>query len=439
MNVKRIAPLGAVALVVGVVVVAACGGGDTVEVQSGTVIQNATIVDTRDGSLVTGMSIIVDGGKVQKITGSAVQATGSAVTIDATGKYVVPGFLDMHTHLLDSPLAEQPLVQKLLIANGITGIREMRGSPDAGRRARSRLNTAFAGGRQDRHPRGADHLGLDHRPERAAGSLRPPRHRDAVQEVQTQKTYGAGFIKTINATHDASLAFLVRSQEPGPLRGRPFEPVAQRAWTPPTPAGMRWSTWAPAWAALLGCSTAGRQRCAPRSNQPATAWCPRPTRRAGRANAVNAPLYQTCSTTPMTPTKCTGIGADLRARTSTWHVPTLIRLRTQRFAERYALFAPTPTSIYVSKATRTSVAKQPRCARRTTLPPTALATFHQYFDHEQSAAAVAEAEAACRCWRVPTPAVDRPLGASPASACTRSSRCSPPAVCRRSKCCRRRR
>ena len=106
---------------------ASCGGDDTREVSSGTVIQNATIVDTRDGSLLTGRSAIVANGKIADITSDPVRAVGSAVAVDATGKFLVPGFLDMHAHVMDAADASPPH-WPLLIAHGVTGVREMSGS-----------------------------------------------------------------------------------------------------------------------------------------------------------------------------------------------------------------------------------------------------------------------------------------------------------------------
>ena len=46
------------------VIVVACGGDDSIEITQGTVIQNVTVVSTRDGSLTTDMSVIIDGGKI---------------------------------------------------------------------------------------------------------------------------------------------------------------------------------------------------------------------------------------------------------------------------------------------------------------------------------------------------------------------------------------
>lgn len=110
-------------------IVAACGsgdgGGDIVEVTKGTVIQNVTVVNTRDGSLAPGRSVVLEGGKIKAIAAAAsVRLGGTAQAIDAAGKYMVPGYLDMHAHTV-AFADSQPTYWPLLIANGVTGIREM--------------------------------------------------------------------------------------------------------------------------------------------------------------------------------------------------------------------------------------------------------------------------------------------------------------------------
>ena len=59
---------GAIFVCVPVVLVACRSIENAPEVTQGTVIQNATVVNTSDGSLATGMNIVLDGGKIKKIT-----------------------------------------------------------------------------------------------------------------------------------------------------------------------------------------------------------------------------------------------------------------------------------------------------------------------------------------------------------------------------------
>jgi cytosine/adenosine deaminase-related metal-dependent hydrolase len=83
------------------------------------VLQNQTVV-VRDG-------VIAEIGKNAKIP-------AGAQVIDAKGKYLIPGLVDMHTHLLsdgdDYPdsIAEDEL--RVMVANGVTTIRFMIGTPE---------------------------------------------------------------------------------------------------------------------------------------------------------------------------------------------------------------------------------------------------------------------------------------------------------------------
>jgi imidazolonepropionase-like amidohydrolase len=128
--------------------VVACGGddNDSFDVTQGVVIQNASIVNTRDGTTLPARSIVLDGGKITKISAAQANIGGSAIAVDGSGKFLVPGLMDMHTHYFDTP--DQPQTAALLVANGITNIREMRGSSDLVQAA-AQQNAARAAGTLD--------------------------------------------------------------------------------------------------------------------------------------------------------------------------------------------------------------------------------------------------------------------------------------------------
>ena len=97
MSVRRFAALGSL-----IALLAGCATPD-VTVMSGTVLSGVTVVDTRDGSLKPGMAVVVDKGKIVTVApANSIHATGAAQTIDATGKFVVPGYNDMHAHVVDA-------------------------------------------------------------------------------------------------------------------------------------------------------------------------------------------------------------------------------------------------------------------------------------------------------------------------------------------------
>ena len=91
-----------------------------------TIFYNATIVDVQSGKLLKNQEVIVSKGKIQAVRPiSKISRHKDAQIINAKGKYIVPGFWDMHAHVLvDNNFEWQA---PLLLANGIIGIREMWG------------------------------------------------------------------------------------------------------------------------------------------------------------------------------------------------------------------------------------------------------------------------------------------------------------------------
>lgn len=100
-----------------------------------TVLEGVTVVDTRDGKLAAQRSVVIRGEKITEIGAAGrIRLPENARRIDARGKYLVPGYLDMHAHPLDP--AEPALSLPLMISYGITGYRQMGGSPEMLKRKR---------------------------------------------------------------------------------------------------------------------------------------------------------------------------------------------------------------------------------------------------------------------------------------------------------------
>ena len=94
-------------------------------------------------------TVVVRNGVIAEIgDAKKVKMPKDAVTVDGTGKYLIPGLVDMHTHLLsddDLPdkYAEDEL--KIMVANGVTTCRFMIGTPEQlVLRARSARNEIIA-------------------------------------------------------------------------------------------------------------------------------------------------------------------------------------------------------------------------------------------------------------------------------------------------------
>lgn len=126
----------------------ATAGAQRTSISSGVVLNGVTIVDTRTGALKPNQAIVIDGGKIVKIGNAGSFATrGTGKAVDARGKYVVPGFMDMHIHAVDTANL-RPSFFPLLIANGVTAFREESVTP-ANMELGKKVNEDAAAGRID--------------------------------------------------------------------------------------------------------------------------------------------------------------------------------------------------------------------------------------------------------------------------------------------------
>ena len=80
---------------------------------------DVTVVDVEHGTLLPTQRVVIVGNRIQAMgdTGAIKMPQGARV-LDARGKYLIPGLWDMHVHTS----ADLPYL--LLIANGVTGIRD---------------------------------------------------------------------------------------------------------------------------------------------------------------------------------------------------------------------------------------------------------------------------------------------------------------------------
>lgn len=351
---------------------ASCASGNIApfEVTKGTVIQNVTVVNTRDGSLRPGMSIVIDDGTIQRIAAiGSIRVSGTAQLVDVSGKYVVPGFLDMHTHSMFAA-DRQPPYWPLLIANGITGIREMAGSPELIQRAR-RLNADSAAGRID-----APEIVL------IPGNLLTGVNSAAaaVQQVQRQKAIGADFIKLISANREATLAILAEAKNQG---------LSVAGHLPPAVSAVDAS--AAGWRAiehfgaglgiLLDCADeeANVRRSVLNGEGAPPVFSPSAIISPMLNRALDAPFYQRVLNS-YDGEKCQAL-AKIFAKNETWQVPTLIRLRTAECSDDQ-LFRSDPNLIYVDKTTK-ALWEQLAQQFSSNVPPAAAATFRQYYGMQQ--------------------------------------------------------
>ncbi|MGD0658806.1 MAG: hypothetical protein ABSD38_12135, partial [Syntrophorhabdales bacterium] len=185
--------------------------------KTGIVIKDVTVVNTRDGSLLPGMDIFVENDRISRIgTSGSIQPAGTAHTVNASGKYAVPGFLDMHAHAMFSDAvlsgADQQQNFQLMIANGITGFREMAGSKELLSKKKALEDEIEAGTTVAPEPLIMPGEVLNIFPGQmlaffpGSGEAGASSAEIAQREVLKQKEYGAEFIKIVNVDRDAFFA-----------------------------------------------------------------------------------------------------------------------------------------------------------------------------------------------------------------------------------------
>ncbi len=99
------------------------------------VLRGGTAIDPKDGSATADADVVIEDGRIAGITrGPAPGLAPDLEVVDVTGRYLVPGYEEMHAHPLER---DSPGVYELMVAHGISGFRQMSGSADLLRRRRS--------------------------------------------------------------------------------------------------------------------------------------------------------------------------------------------------------------------------------------------------------------------------------------------------------------
>ncbi len=86
------------------------------------VFTGVTVIDILGGKLKPGTTVIVSGNRITSV-GKKIKIPKDAQIVDGSGKFLIPGLSDMHAHTLTSTSYEW--IFPMLIAHGITGVREM--------------------------------------------------------------------------------------------------------------------------------------------------------------------------------------------------------------------------------------------------------------------------------------------------------------------------
>jgi hypothetical protein len=165
-------------------------------------ITHVTVINTRTGGEIQDLTVVLSGERILRVRASkGYRIPRGARVLDATGKFLIPGLWDMHVHgtkYLDT--------LPLYVANGVTGVREMSGPPDANK-FRSELAA-----KQLLAPH--IYLGsplVDGNPPDRPESIVVETTEQAQEAVDDQKRRGADFIKVYNEL--SPIAYFAISKE----------------------------------------------------------------------------------------------------------------------------------------------------------------------------------------------------------------------------------
>lgn len=329
-----------------------------IEQQREIILRNVTVVDTVTGRLSRARDIVVRGSRIEAIRAARKSYPASARTVDGTGKFVVPGYNDMHVHSLTVAFPGRDDELRLLLANGITGFRQMSGTPALLKERREGKLTLF--------PHAPTALSM---PGQVLMPLNAANPAMATAEVRAQKADGVDFIKLVEADPATFSAAAAEAKRQGlTIVGHLPDRIDVRT---AAAAGFHSIEHMGPWATILtSCSTdeAGLRQ----------AIAARPARQfggSGNGEALPAAMLEKIITTaaaapaltsmrtnpgflPMLrrvidtydASKCAKVVADIK-RSGAWMSPTLIRVKTSIFPDN-PQFVQDPNLRYVAPAAR---------------------------------------------------------------------------------------
>ena len=166
-------------------------------------ISDVNIVDVETGEIHVTQTVGIDGDKITAIYNTKVEPTENTQVINATGKYLIPGLWDMHIHYNVSYKEVAPL----LIANGVTGVREMWGVPEKLNEIRTKMSAGELLA-PDLYTAGAI---IDGYPSRRRGSLEVKSTEEAIEATKGQMEEEIDFIKIYSSLSEEQFLAIAKT------------------------------------------------------------------------------------------------------------------------------------------------------------------------------------------------------------------------------------
>src|SRR5262249_19110062 len=91
--------------------------------KNGIVFVHANVFDAQSGKIVTDQNVVITGNRIGSVQAAGPPTVADAEVIDATGKTLIPGLWDMHSHVADND-------GLLNLAAGVTTVRDLANDTD---------------------------------------------------------------------------------------------------------------------------------------------------------------------------------------------------------------------------------------------------------------------------------------------------------------------
>ena len=179
-------------------------------------ITNVTMIDVARGVEERGWTVVTEGDRITRV-GSAVPIPRGAARVDGSGKFLIPGLWDMHSHNQGSGIGSLDL----FLVNSVIGTRDMGSDADFILPLRDRIRRGEL--------QGPDIVAagpiLDDAPPEYPFRRRVRNAEEARETVRDLKRQGVDFIK-VTTTHRATFSSL--------------PPMRHGRWGCPLPDMSRW-------------------------------------------------------------------------------------------------------------------------------------------------------------------------------------------------------
>ena len=271
-----------------------------------------TVVDVSTGALQPNVTVLIEDRRIRAIAPtSTTQLPTGVQVVDARGKFLVPGFWDMHTHSVLNP-GWRALYPLLLLAKGVTGARSMDTElpiAEAGKRAEPRSDIDALEPRVVRSGRMVNGPGGQ---SKTSVVLRTPTESASVLDALARD--GSDFVKVYNGVpREAYFALLAEARRRGvPVVGHVPWAVSAEEAADSGQLGIEHLT-----GMLVGCSRGSAEltRVLVRARSDTSRPLPVVERKVG-VDAAGS----------FSPERCVAL-AQRMAANKTWHTPTLVNLR----------------------------------------------------------------------------------------------------------------